>query len=161
MKKTIAPRGEEKNPGLLEILTRLLETAQKAEDFISRYREAGYSAHQSLMEINLLNFEPYFLKLMRDFRCAMRDLQMLGRNNLEAQHVVRQMLFTSRNTGIESTRHALLRASQVAKRYLAAHPEKKPWKRPGWTLATIIIVAGYAHYWWWIYRGKKRIDDQD
>ena len=161
MKKTIAPRGEEKNPGLLEILTRLLETAQKAEDFISRYREAGYSAHQSLMEINLLNSEPYFRELMRGFHCAMRDLQTLGRNNLEAQYVMRQMLFTSRNTGIESTRHALLRASQVAKRYLAAHPEKKPWKRPGWTLATIIIVAGYAHYWWWVYRGKKRVDDQD
>jgi len=161
MSKDIAPRGEEGKSELREILVRLLDATQKAEDFISRYKDAGYAEHQALMEINLLNSEPYFRELMRGFHCAMRDLQILGRNNLEAQYVVRQMLLIDHRTSIERIQHALVRASQVVKRYFATHPEKNPWKRPSWTLTTIIIAAGYIHYWWWIYRGKKRIDDQD
>lgn len=154
MRKKIAPRGEKGKTELREVLVRLLEAAQKVEDFISRYKEAGYADHQDLMEINLRYLEPYFLKLMKDFHCAMRDLQILGRNNLEAQYVVRQMLFTSHNTSIERIRHVLMRVSQVTKRYLTTHLGKKEWKEPGRIFSMILYPVACFDFWWEGYAKK-------
>lgn len=155
MSKKLAHLGENKVPELREMLVRLLETALKASEFISTYVEAWQRSDQELMRINLRDHEPYFKELMKDFHCAMRNLQILGRNNLEAQHVVRKMLLIDRGANIQRVRYALLRASQVAKRYLATHPEKKEWEEPGRIFSMILYLAACFDFWWGGYAKKE------
>ncbi|MCR4281327.1 MAG: hypothetical protein NUV88_03290 [Candidatus Kaiserbacteria bacterium] len=155
MSKKLAPRGEKEVSELRDVLVRLSEAAQKVEDFISRYKGAGWAANQALMEKSL-NLEPCFRGLMKDFHCAMRELQILGRNNLEAQYVVRQMLFDSRSTSVQRILYALLRASQVAKRYLATHPEKKEWEEPGRIFSMILYLSACFDFWWGGYAKKEK-----
>lgn len=171
MSKKLAPRGEGDVPELRKVLARVAETADEAAGFVLRYLEIWGSSSRGEMETNLWYGESHFAELIEAFHCAMIDLNAVADKNPEAQYLVSKIPLISRwDTDIGYIKRVLEISSGEASEWLAAHPVEKmsllDWvidhltsRPPGVLLATAVIVAGYIHYGWWVFRGRKRVEE--
>jgi hypothetical protein len=174
MDAKIASSGEERQLELREVLVRILRAANEASRFASNKLDGCSPAEKAELAKDLWNGrEPHFTWLMESFHRAKSDAWTLADKNRDAWYFVYEVPpITRRNSDTRYVRQALIITARVSNDWLSVHPEVKiPLlerlmgrllsKRLGVIIATLITMARYIHYWWWVFRGKKIADEND